>query len=79
VGGKAGTVFVATPTPNPSPQGGGERAAGAVLHCHDNHLYSHLYSSRIQVSLVPPPWLEFTTSEPSFSATRVNPPGTMVT
>src|SRR6202012_5218987 len=36
------------------------------------------YSSRIQVSLVPPPWLELTTSEPSFSATRVKPPGTMV-
>ena len=28
---------------------------------------------------MPPPWLEFTTSEPSFSATRVRPPGTMVT
>ena len=27
---------------------------------------------------MPPPWLEFTTSEPSFSATRVSPPGTMV-
>ncbi len=38
-----------------------------------------IYSSRIQVSLVPPPWLEFTTSEPSFSATRVSPPGTIVT
>ncbi len=24
---------------------------------------------------MPPPWLEFTTSEPFFSATRVNPPG----
>src|SRR3546814_17482151 len=31
-----------------------------------------------QVSLVPPPWLELTTSEPSVSATRVRPPGTMV-
>ena len=29
--------------------------------------------------MVPPPWLELTTSEPSFSATRVSPPGTMVT
>jgi len=28
--------------------------------------------------LVPPPWLELTTSEPSFSATRVKPPGMMV-
>ena len=27
---------------------------------------------------MPPPWLELTTSEPSFSATRVSPPGTMV-
>ncbi len=26
---------------------------------------------------MPPPWLEFTTSEPSLSATRVRPPGTM--
>jgi hypothetical protein len=26
--------------------------------------------------LLPPPWLEFTTSEPFFSATRVRPPGT---
>ena len=30
------------------------------------------------MSFVPPPWLEFTTSEPSFNATRVRPPGTMV-
>jgi hypothetical protein len=29
--------------------------------------------------LVPPPWLEFTTSDPSRSATRVSPPGTMLT
>ena len=26
---------------------------------------------------MPPPWLELTTSEPFFSATRVNPPGPM--
>jgi len=32
-------------------------------------------SSNTQVSLVPPPWLELTTSEPSTSATRVSPPG----
>ena len=32
--------------------------------------------SSTQVSLVPPPWLELTTSEPSLSATRVSPPGT---
>src|SRR3984957_12815304 len=36
-------------------------------------------SSTIQVSLVPPPWLELTTSDPSFSATRVRPPGTIRT
>src|SRR3954462_7199136 len=34
--------------------------------------------ARTQVSLVPPPWLELTTSEPSLRATRVSPPGTMV-
>ena len=28
-----------------------------------------------QVSLEPPPWLEFTTSAPLGSATRVRPPG----
>ena len=30
--------------------------------------------SSTQVSLVPPPWLELTTSEPLRSATRVRPP-----
>ena len=35
--------------------------------------------SSTQVSLVPPPCEEFTTSDPSRSATRVRPPGTMVT
>ena len=34
---------------------------------------------RTQVSLVPPPCEEFTTSDPFFSATRVSPPGTMRT
>ena len=32
-----------------------------------------------KLSLVPPPWLEFTTSDPSRSATRVRPPGTTCT
>ena len=32
-----------------------------------------------QVSLLPPPCDELTTSEPLRSATRVSPPGTMVT
>ena len=33
------------------------------------------WSSTIQVSLQPPPWDEFTTSEPRLRATRVSPPG----
>ena len=28
---------------------------------------------------MPPPWLEFTTSDPSFNATRVKPPGVIRT
>ena len=32
-------------------------------------------SASTQVSLVPPPWEEFTTSDPGFKATRVSPPG----
>ena len=35
-----------------------------------------LLSISTKLSLVPPPWLEFTTSDPSRSATRVSPPGT---
>ena len=41
------------------------------------HRSVHPHPSSTQVSLVPPPWLELTTSEPFFSATRVSPPGTM--
>src|SRR5262249_28630218 len=40
---------------------------------------STTHPSKTQVSFVPPPWLEFTTRDPSFSATRVRPPGTMRT
>ena len=36
-------------------------------------------SSRTHVSLLPPPCEEFTTSEPLRMATRVSPPGTIVT
>ena len=36
-------------------------------------------SASTQVSLEPPPWLEFTTRLPSGSATRVRPPGTTQT
>src|SRR4051794_11956118 len=35
----------------------------------------HAPFSRTQVSLLPPPWLEFTTSEPFTRAVRVKPPG----
>src|SRR5580704_13679291 len=42
----------------------------------DGRLSSKIESSTIQVSLVPPPWLELTTSDFSFKATLVNPPGT---
>ena len=38
-----------------------------------------LHWLKTHVSLLPPPCEEFTTSDPSFSATRVNPPGTIVT
>ena len=34
---------------------------------------------KTQVSLLPPPWEEFTTSEPFRRATRVRPPGTIFT
>src|SRR6516164_2782127 len=59
-----------TPTPT-LPFSGGEVASIERLY--------RSYSSKIHVSLVPPPWLELTTSEPSFSATRVRPPGTIRT
>src|ERR1700726_2413797 len=42
----------------------------------DGRFSSKIESSTIQVSLVPPPWLELTTSDFSFKATLVNPPGT---
>lgn len=40
---------------------------------------STLYWLNTQVSFDPPPCDEFTTSDPRFSATRVSPPGTIVT
>ena len=43
--------------------------------CLRSGLACHL-SASTQVSLTPPPCEEFTTSEPSLSATRVSPPGT---
>src|SRR5687768_10536468 len=41
--------------------------------------YARGHRSSTHVSFVPPPCDEFTTSEPSLSATRVRPPGTKVT
>src|SRR5258706_1719885 len=43
---------------------------------HDIHGH---HASTIHVSFVPPPCEEFTTSEPSRNATRVSPPGTIIT
>src|SRR5262249_7756617 len=43
------------------------------------HAAQHAPSSSTQVSLLPPPCDEFTTSEPSLSATRVRPPGSTKT
>src|SRR5262245_34599620 len=45
----------------------------------DCALHAGHHASSTQVSLVPPPWLELTTSDPCLSATRVSPPGTMRT
>src|SRR3546814_11351394 len=39
---------------------------------------THHQSSNTQVSFVPPPWLEFTTSDPLRIATRVSPPGVIL-
>src|SRR5260221_8871561 len=57
------------------PCGGGSGWGVLGARCHS----ASLHSSSTQVSLVPPPWLELTTSEPSRSATRVSPPGTICT
>ncbi|NDH29828.1 MAG: alpha-E domain-containing protein [Betaproteobacteria bacterium] len=51
--------------------------SNCIRACRENARYQLRSLSRTQVSLVPPPWEELTTSEPSRSATRVNPPGTM--
>src|SRR3546814_3620755 len=53
-----------------------EIVGGAAQHQSSPARMSEISSSSTQVSLVPPPWLELTTSEPSRSATRVSPPGT---
>src|SRR4051794_26087673 len=57
------------PPPPPTPRRKGEGRC--------TELGSH--PSSTQVSFVPPPWLELTTSEPALRATRVRPPGTMRT
>src|SRR3546814_3575874 len=53
-----------------------EIVGGAAQHQSSPARMSEISSSSTQVSLVPPPWLELTTSEPSRSAPRVSPPGT---
>ena len=64
----------------------GHSMAGEIALCLGNipfetHRQScqSVYWLSTQVSLLPPPWLELTTSEPRLRATRVRPPGTMVT
>ena len=44
-----------------------------------HEIYTFIHSSNTHVSLLPPPCEELTTSEPFFNATRVNPPGMIVT
>ena len=59
---------------------GSRRARGSATSSRgDRRCGSASQLSSTQVSLVPPPCEEFTTSEPSRSATRVRPPGTTVT
>src|SRR5579885_1412959 len=53
------------------------RAQGEVTECAARATGTHLSSTHVY--LVPPPWLELTTSEPLLSATRLRPPGTMRT
>src|SRR5207245_353828 len=50
-------------------------------HCRSPALSSYRlhHARRTQVSLLPPPCDELTTSDPRRSATRVSPPGTRVT
>src|SRR5262249_59777473 len=57
------------------------RGRSAVLHHPQGNVLerSRPHVSSTQVSLVPPPWLELTTRDPFFNATRVRPPGTMRT
>src|SRR6185369_11861148 len=54
----------------PIPEGGGTVSIAAS---------ASASSASTQVSLLPPPCEEFTTSEPSRNATRVRPPGSMFT
>src|SRR5947209_8392019 len=51
-----------------------ERGADGALDC-GLHGRNAFHSSKTQVSLVPPPWLELTINDPCSSATRVSPPG----
>src|SRR5262249_43685533 len=44
----------------------------------DARKHAHPSPRRTHVSLLPPPWEEFTTIDPGSRATRVRPPGTMM-
>ena len=52
---------------------------GSVRALHWHRLARTIHRSSTQVSLVPPPCEELTTSDPSRSATRHSPPGTVTT
>ena len=52
-----------------------EIAGAPVDSLGDSRQQAHDSAATIQVSLLPPPCDEFTTSEPRRSATRVSPPG----
>src|SRR5882762_3017734 len=56
-----------------------EKMSVSLLHHSTTPLFVSSFSPMIQVSLLPPPCEELTTSEPARSATRVRPPGMIVT
>ena len=65
--------------PRRDPPGKPTQKALKMIGNHRKILLPPGYSSNTHVSLLPPPCEEFTTSEPFFIATRVRPPGRMVT
>ena len=69
----SGNAFSSALRPGMCPDGRREKL------CARGKLRARTYWLSTQVSLLPPPWLELTTSEPRLSATRVRPPGTIET